>query len=79
MRGVDHGELVGKDAARTVLAKAPAGKGRTLDTASLSSVFGIDLAPRKNGRSGRKGQASRAATPPGKKPKKRMVRALAVR
>ena len=44
LRGVDHNELVGKDAARAVVAKAPAGKGRILDADGLSDVFGIDLA-----------------------------------
>lgn len=47
LRGVDHGELVGEDAAKAVVTRAPAGKGRILDKGSLSSVFGIDLAPAK--------------------------------
>ena len=44
LRGVDHAELVGADAARAVVTKAPAEKGRILDAAGLSDVFGIELA-----------------------------------
>lgn len=44
LRGVDHAELVGEGAAKAVVGRAK--KGRTLDEASLSSVFGIDLAAR---------------------------------
>ena len=44
LRGVDHGELVSEDAAKAVVAKAPTADGRTLDEASVSRVFGIDLA-----------------------------------
>jgi uncharacterized Zn finger protein len=43
LRGVDHSELVGEDAARAVVTKAPAKKGRILDAAGLSEVFGIEL------------------------------------
>ncbi|MBI5209978.1 MAG: SWIM zinc finger family protein [Elusimicrobia bacterium] len=44
LRGVDHNELVGKDAAKAVVSKSAASKGRILDEAGLHDVFGIDLA-----------------------------------
>jgi uncharacterized Zn finger protein len=44
LRGVDHQELISKDAAKAVISKGPRTKGRTLDEASLRDVFGIDLA-----------------------------------
>ena len=44
LRGVDSSELVGKDAAKAVVTRAPAKKGRILDAAGLSDVFGIELA-----------------------------------
>ncbi len=44
LRGVDHSELVSEDSAKAVVAKAPASKDRILDAASLTDVFGIDLA-----------------------------------
>jgi uncharacterized Zn finger protein len=47
LRGVNHEELVSEDAAKAVVARAPAGKGRRLDDGSLSRVFGIDLAEGK--------------------------------
>lgn len=56
LRGVDHAELVGADAARAVVAKAPARKGRILDAAGLSDVFGIELA-----QGGRKAAGASAA------------------
>jgi len=43
LRGVDHKDLVGEEAAKAVVGKAPARKGRTLDQDSLAAVFGIDL------------------------------------
>jgi uncharacterized Zn finger protein len=43
LRGVDHGELVSEDAARAVVARAPAAKGRLLDEKALSEVFGIEV------------------------------------
>ena len=43
LRGVDHAELVSEDAARAVVTRAPAGKGRVLDEKALSDVFGIDI------------------------------------
>jgi uncharacterized Zn finger protein len=45
LRGVDHGELVSTDTAQAVVAKGSRSKARTLDAASLSDVFGIDMAP----------------------------------
>lgn len=45
LRGVDHRELVSEDAAQAIVGKAPARRGRALDDASLSEVFGIDLVP----------------------------------
>lgn len=48
LRGVDHRELVSEDAAQAIVGKAPARRGRALDEASLSKVFGIDLAPAAN-------------------------------
>jgi uncharacterized Zn finger protein len=50
LRGVDHAELVGEDAAKSVVTRIPAGRGRTLDEGSLSRVFGIDLAGAKQKR-----------------------------
>ncbi len=50
LRGVDHEDLVSEDAAKAVVAKAPARKGRRLDEGSLSRVFGIDLAGGKKRR-----------------------------
>jgi uncharacterized Zn finger protein len=47
LRGVDHAELVGEAAAKSVVARTPARKGRRLDEGSLSQVFGIDLASTK--------------------------------
>ena len=47
LRGVDHGELLGEEAAKSVVARASARKGRTLDDASLSRVFGSELAGAK--------------------------------
>jgi uncharacterized Zn finger protein len=47
LRGVDHGELVGEEAAKSVVSRTPTGKGRTLDEKSLSRVFGIDFAGTK--------------------------------
>ena len=44
LRGVDHQELISKDAAKAVVSKGSRTKGRTLDEASLGDVFGIDLA-----------------------------------
>ena len=49
LRGVDHEDLVSEDAAKAVVARAPAGKGRRLDEGSLSRVFGIELAEGKKG------------------------------
>ena len=43
LRGVDHKDLVGEEAAKAVVGRAPARKGRTLDQDSLTDVFGIDL------------------------------------
>lgn len=63
LRGVDHGELVGEDAAKAVVTRAPAGKGRILDAASLAGVFGIDLAPAKAGKPARKVRTARAESP----------------
>jgi uncharacterized Zn finger protein len=45
LRGVDHQELISKDAAQAVVAKGSRSKRRTLDEAQLGDVFGIDLAP----------------------------------
>lgn len=47
LRGVDHNELVCASAAKAVVAKTSVGKGRALDKADLSRVFGIDLAEGK--------------------------------
>lgn len=44
LRGVDHAELVGQDAARAVVSKAKTTR-RTLADSELSEVFGIDVAP----------------------------------
>jgi len=43
LRGVDNVELVSEGAARSVVTRAPAGKGRVLDEKSISDVFGIDI------------------------------------
>ena len=43
LRGVNHNELISKDAAKAVVAMTPAGKKRMLDEGSLTQVFGIDL------------------------------------
>lgn len=69
LRGVDHGELVSEDAAKAVVARTPAGKGRILDKGSLSEVFGIDLAeatsnPRGSPAGGRGGDKGLAPPPP---------------
>jgi uncharacterized Zn finger protein len=47
LRGVDHAELVGAEAAKSVVSRTPAKKGLRLDEGSLSQVFGIDLADAK--------------------------------
>ena len=44
LRGVEHTELVGEEAARTVVSKAAGSNRRTLDDGSLSEVFGIEMA-----------------------------------
>ena len=44
LRGVDHAELVGRDAARAVVSKAKKTGRRTLAESELSEVFGIDVA-----------------------------------
>ena len=41
LRGVDHSELIGKETARSVVDKGTSR--RTLDTAGLADVFGIDM------------------------------------
>lgn len=69
LRGVDHGELVGEDAAKAVVTRAPAGKGRILDAASLSGVFGIDLAPAKVSRSA-KARGKLADASPQRRPRR---------
>jgi uncharacterized Zn finger protein len=51
LRGVDPSELVGRDAARAMVAKAPAGKGRVLKGKDLTEVFGIDVAESQEGAS----------------------------
>lgn len=43
LRGVDHNELISKDAAKAVVSISPEKKKRMLDEESLSQVFGIDL------------------------------------
>jgi uncharacterized Zn finger protein len=45
LRGVDHAELVGVESAAAVTTPSPASSVRTLDSASLADVFGIDMAP----------------------------------
>ena len=45
LRGVNHAELVSKDAAKAVVARAKKTGKRTLDESALSEVFGIDVAP----------------------------------
>lgn len=44
LRGVNHAELVAKDAAKAVVTKAKKASLRTLDERQLSEVFGIDVA-----------------------------------
>jgi uncharacterized Zn finger protein len=44
LRGVDHTELVGEEAAQGVAAKRSAGA-RTLDESDVADVFGIEIAP----------------------------------
>jgi uncharacterized Zn finger protein len=43
LRGVDHTELVGEDAAKAIVARKPKGGRRTLDEGSLADVFGIEV------------------------------------
>jgi uncharacterized Zn finger protein len=43
LRGVDHQELVSKEAAREVVSRGSRAKGRSLDEAQVGEVFGIDL------------------------------------
>ncbi len=64
LRGVDHTQLVGEDAAKAVVAKAPKPGRRILKTDQLAEVFGIDLdvpEPAKK-RSG-KGAATQSDSP----------------
>ncbi|NQT21279.1 MAG: SWIM zinc finger family protein [Planctomycetes bacterium] len=44
LRGVDHTELIGENAAEEVVSRMPARKERVLNEQSLSDVFGIELA-----------------------------------
>jgi uncharacterized Zn finger protein len=44
LRGVDHTELVGEEAAAVVVSGTADGKRRTLDQSKLGEVFGIDVA-----------------------------------
>jgi uncharacterized Zn finger protein len=43
LRGVDHQELVSKEAAKEVVSRGSGAKGRALDETQLGEVFGIDL------------------------------------
>lgn len=77
LRGVDHNELVSEDAAKAVVARAPASKGRILAAASLTDVFGIDLA-HDRGRThsrARVGSKERRASGPVSQRKRRAERA----
>ncbi len=58
LRGVDHGELIDTDAEAAVSAATAGGRSKRLDTADLSSVFGVDIEP----------------TAPTKRPKKKAVK-----
>jgi uncharacterized Zn finger protein len=65
LRGVDHTQLVGEEAAKAVVTMAPTSTGRTLDEASVAQVFGIDLA------AGAPGAAAPAAAKPARRGKRR--------
>ena len=72
LRGVDHNELIGEDAANAVVSKAPASKERMLDEESLADVFGIELAgedsqPVRTARKPRKKKAAPAKSKAAKK------------
>jgi uncharacterized Zn finger protein len=60
LRGVDHGELVGEDAAKAIVARTPKAGRRALDEGSLSEVFGIEVA---RGKTGKVPRPHRAAAP----------------
>lgn len=80
LRGVDHTELVAKDAAKAVVTKAKKASLQTLDESELSEVFGIDVAtvPVTKATAGtRKSKsakpASRRSAPRAQKPGRRTV------
>lgn len=68
LRGVDHNELIGEDAANAVVSRAPASKERMLDEESLADVFGIELAGEEPSHgAGEDSQPVRTARKPRKK------------
>jgi uncharacterized Zn finger protein len=82
LRGVDHAELVGEEAAAAVV-KAPAKKGRVLAQDSLADVFGIelgeepapaDVAPAKRPRATRKPKVDAPAPKAVRKTKKKAAK-----
>jgi uncharacterized Zn finger protein len=68
LRGVDHQELVSTEAAKAAVAKGSRSKGRTLDEANLSDVFGIDVAPSEPVKAARPVRKPRAKVETNSKP-----------
>jgi uncharacterized Zn finger protein len=68
LRGVNHQELVSTEAAKAVVAKGSRSKGRTLDEANLTDVFGIDVAPSEPVKAARTARKPRAKVEADSKP-----------